>query len=127
MSNLANEIQEITTAQFDKLFKEQTPQYNKWSDLGINKIYTVTNTKIINTQKGKSMILSLLNNDDVWAPEHLKNKILNSDYYYNPPFYIKDHLVWNHVRTSLWTSIMHMIWLLILAIQLRSRMYRYFK
>ena len=29
MSNLANEIQEITTAQFDKLLKEQTPQYNK--------------------------------------------------------------------------------------------------
>ena len=89
MSNLANEIQEITTAQFDKLLKEQTPQYNKWSDLEINKIYTVTNTKMIDTQKGKSMILSLLNNGDVWAPEHLKNKILNSDYYYNPPFYIR--------------------------------------
>ena len=81
MSNLANEIQEITTAQFDKLLKEQTHQYNKWSDLEINKIYTVTNTKMIDTQKGKSMILSLLNNGDVWAPEHLKNKILNSDYY----------------------------------------------
>ena len=72
MSNLAYEIQEITTAQFDKLLKEQTPQYNKWSDLEINKIYTVTNTKMIDTQKGKSMILSLLNNGDVWAPEHLK-------------------------------------------------------
>ena len=89
MSNLANKIQEITTAQFDKLLKEQTPQYNKWSDLEINKIYTVTNTKMIDTQKGKSMILSLLNNGDVWAPEHLKNKILNSDYYYNLPFYIR--------------------------------------
>ena len=76
MSNLANEIQEITTAHFDKLLKEQTLQYNKWSDLEINKIYMVTNTKMINTQKGKSMTLSLLNNGDVWAPEHLKNKIL---------------------------------------------------
>ena len=59
MSNLANETQEITTAQFDKLLKEQIPQYNKWSDLEINKIYTVTNTKMIDTQKGKSMIFSL--------------------------------------------------------------------
>ena len=89
MSNLANEIQEITTAQFDKLLKEQTPQYNKWSDLEINKIYTVINTKMVDTQNGKSMILSLLNNGDVWAPEHLKNRILNSDYYYNPPFYVR--------------------------------------
>ena len=53
MSNLAYEIQEITTAQFDKLLKEQTPQYNKWSDLEINKIYTVTNTTMIDTQKRK--------------------------------------------------------------------------
>ena len=89
MSNLGNEIQEITIAQFDKLLKEQTPQYNKWSDLEINKIYTVTNAKMIDTQKGKSMILSLLNNGDVLAPEHLKNKILNSDCYNNPPFYIR--------------------------------------
>ena len=59
------------------------------SDLEINKIYTVTNTKMIDTQKGKSMILSLFNNGDIWAPEHLKNKILNSDCYYNPPFYIR--------------------------------------
>lgn len=91
MSNSANEIQEITTAQFEKLLKEQTPEHDtkKWSDLEINKIYTVTNTKMVDTQIGKSMILTLLNNGDVWAPEHLKNRILNSDYYYNPPFYFR--------------------------------------
>ena len=78
MTNPANEIQEITTAQFEKLLKEQTPEYDtqKWADLEINKIYTVTNTKMVDTQIGKSMILSLLNYGDVWAPEHLKIKSL---------------------------------------------------
>ena len=91
MTNPANEIQEITTAQFEKLLKEQTPEYDtqKWTDLEINKIYTVTNTKMVDIQIGKSIILSLLNKGDVWAPGHLKNKILNSDYYHNPPFYVK--------------------------------------
>ena len=58
MSTPANEIQEITTAQFDELLKEQTPEYNKWSDLEENKIYTVTNTKMVDSQYGKSMILT---------------------------------------------------------------------
>ena len=89
MSTPANEIQEITTAQFDELLKEQTPEYNKWSDLEENKIYTVTNTKMVDTQYGKSMILTLLNNGDVWAPEHLKYKICNGDTYANPPFYVR--------------------------------------
>ena len=91
MTNPANKIQEITTAQFEKLLKEQTPEYDtqKWTDLEINTIYTVTSTKMVDTQSGKSMILSLLNNGDVWAPEHLKNKILNIDNYNNPPFYVR--------------------------------------
>ena len=36
MAKPANETQKITTAQFDELLKEQTPQYNKWSDLEEN-------------------------------------------------------------------------------------------
>ena len=80
MSKPANKIQEITTAQFDELLKEQTTQYNKWSDLEENKIYTVTNTKMVYTQYGKSMMLTLLNNCDVWAPEKkLKHRICNGD------------------------------------------------
>ena len=35
---MANEIKEITTAEFNRLLEEQTPQYCKWSDLEINKI-----------------------------------------------------------------------------------------
>ena len=91
MSNIANEIPEITTAQFEKLLKEQTPEQDtqKWTDLEINKIYTITNVKVVITQKGKSIILSLLNNGEVWAPDRLKNKILNSENYYNPPFYFR--------------------------------------
>ena len=30
---MANEIKEISTAEFDRLLEEQTPQYSKWSDL----------------------------------------------------------------------------------------------
>ena len=70
MSNPANEIQEITTAQFEKLLREETPEHNtqKLTKIEINKIYTVTNTKLVDTPIGKSF----LNNGDVWAPEDLK-------------------------------------------------------
>ena len=52
------EIQEITDAEFDKLLEEQTPQYKKWSDLEIGKIYIVKDTGVVTTQKGESMVLS---------------------------------------------------------------------
>ena len=45
MNDQANEIREITTAQFENLLKQQTHDPQKWADLEINKIYAVTNTK----------------------------------------------------------------------------------
>ena len=69
---MANDIIEITDAEFDKLLEEQTPQYKKWSDLEIKKIYIVTDTTMVDTQKGESMVLTLKNNGEVWAPGHLK-------------------------------------------------------
>ena len=89
MNDQANEIREITTAQFENLLKQQTHDPQKWADLEINKIYTVTNTKIVPTRNGEIMILSLFNNGEVWAPEHLKTKIMNSDTYFHPPFYFR--------------------------------------
>ena len=74
MSNPTNDTQTITAAEFGNLLKEQT--YQKWSDLKINKIYTVINTRMV----GTSMVLTLLDNGEVWAPESLK-KIVNSDTY----------------------------------------------
>ena len=62
-----------TAAEFDRLLEEQTPQYSKWSDLENNKIYTVTNATIVNTQKGEAMVLSL---------RIITNKI-------SPPLYIR--------------------------------------
>ena len=50
---------------------------------------TVTNTKIVPTKNGEAMILFLFNNGEVWAPEHLKTKIMNSDTYSHPPFYFR--------------------------------------
>ena len=63
MYDQANEIRrkKITTAQHD---------------LEINKIFTVTNIRMVLTKIGQAMILSLLNNGEVWAPEHLKTKSL---------------------------------------------------
>ena len=74
MNDQANEIREITTAQFENLLKQQTHDPQKWADLEINRIYTVTNTKIVPTKNGEAMILSLFNNGEIWAPEHLKTK-----------------------------------------------------
>ena len=89
MSQVANQIHEITTAQFDELLKQQTPNYKKWGDLEINKVYTVSNVKLVDTRDGKAMIVTLLNHGDEWTPDHLKNKIMTGDTYANPPFYVR--------------------------------------
>ena len=107
MSNPANDTQTITAAEFDNLLKEQT--YQKWSDLEINKIYTVTNTRLVGTQYGMSMVLTLLDNGEVWAPESLKNKIVNSDSYIKPPFYVRP-LALKPCKKIERTSITRMMW-----------------
>ena len=73
---MATEIKEITDAEFNKLLEEQAPQYKKWSDLEIKKIYIVTDTTMVDTQKGESMVLTLKNNGAVWAPGHLKKRVV---------------------------------------------------
>ena len=62
-----------------KLLKEQIPKYDTHNlkDIEIDKLYTVTSTKVKDTQNGRSLI----NNGEVWATENLKNKIINSDTY----------------------------------------------
>ena len=53
MSNQARKIQEITNALFEILLKQkQTPEYvtHNLKDLEIDKIYTVTRTRILDTQ-----------------------------------------------------------------------------
>ena len=57
--------------------------------LDTDKFLTVTNIKMVPTEYGPAMILSLLNIGEVWMPEHLKTKIMNSDTYFNPPFYLR--------------------------------------
>ena len=60
----------------------------RWK-LDTDKFLTVTNIKMVPTEYGQAMILSLLNIGEVWVPEHLKTKIMNSDTYFNPPFYLR--------------------------------------
>ena len=57
--------------------------------LDINEFYTVTNIRMVPTKYGRVMILTLLNIGEVWMPEHLKTKIMNSDTYFHPPFYLR--------------------------------------
>ena len=59
MNDQANEIREITPAQFENLLKEQTQHdTKKWADLEINKNYTVTNTRMVPTEKDYDFISS---------------------------------------------------------------------
>ena len=104
---MANEIKEITTAEFDRLLEEQTPQYSKWSNLEINKIYTVTNTTMVNIQKCESMVLSLLNNGEVWAPDHLKTRVIENNL--SPPLYIRPRGL-KPCKKNPSKNTMHMIW-----------------
>ena len=46
-------FEELTTEEFDKLLEEQAPVFNKWTDLKIKKIYTITNTALVNIKKAK--------------------------------------------------------------------------
>ena len=78
---------DITTAQFDELLEEQNQNSTKkWTDLEVNKIYTITDTKIVETEYGPSMVLTLLDNGEVWAPGHLKDKLEKSA---KPPYYMR--------------------------------------
>ena len=57
--------------------------------LDTDKFVTVTNIRMVPTKYGQAMILSLLNIGEVLVPEHLKTKIMNSDTYFSPPFYLR--------------------------------------
>ena len=57
--------------------------------LDTDNFLTVTNIRMVPTEYGQAMILSLLNIGEVLVPEHLKTKIMNSDTYFNPPFYLR--------------------------------------
>ena len=57
--------------------------------LDTDEFLTVTNIRMVPTEYGQAMILTLLNIGEVWGSEHLKTKIMNSDTYFNPPFYLR--------------------------------------
>ena len=84
MSQKANKIQEITIDKFEEPLKEQS-EYDtqRWTDLEINKIYTITSCRTVDN--GESVVLTLKDNGDVWSPTHLAKKIDGKE----PPFYIR--------------------------------------
>ena len=86
MSQKANMVQEITIDEFEELLKEQS-EYDtqRWTDLEINKIYTITSCRTVDTSNGESVVLTLKDNGEVWSPPHLAKKIDGKE----PPFYIR--------------------------------------
>ena len=81
--------------------------------LDTDRFVTVTNIKMVPTEYGQAMILTLLNIGEVWGSEHLKTKIMNSDTYFNPPFYLRP-LGMKQCKDHPRKSIAHMIWFLIM-------------
>ena len=57
--------------------------------LDTDEFLTVTNIRMVPTEYSQAMILTLLNIGEVWGSEHLKTKIMNTDTYFNPPFYLR--------------------------------------
>ena len=84
----------------------------RWG-LDTDKFLTVTNIKMVPTEYGQAMILSLLNIGEVWVPEPLKTKIMNSDTYFNPPFYLRP-LGMKPCKDNPRKNVAHMIWFLIM-------------
>ena len=81
MSKLAISGEEITNAEFDKLLKltQSQDKIMKWNELEINEVYTITDTKNVQTQNRDAMVLTVLKRgvrSDVWAPERLRQKLL---------------------------------------------------
>ena len=77
---------EITTDEFEELLKEQS-EYDtqRWTDLEINKIYTITSCRTVDTSNGESVVLTLKDNGEVWCPAHLAKKIDGKE----PPFFVR--------------------------------------
>ena len=67
----------ITLSQFDKKIQEQKDTYNaiKWRELETGKIYTITHAEFFNTQFGEACVITLSDNQKVWAPSGLAKRL----------------------------------------------------
>ncbi len=68
----------MSTEMFDQKLKEQKSDIIKWRELETGKIYAITNANFITTQYGDACIITLHSDDndqDVWAPSALRNKL----------------------------------------------------
>ncbi len=77
---------EISIEEFDQLFDEQKPDTLKWSDLEIDKIYRIEDTKWVNTVHGESFIITLAGGEKVWSPSALTRRLETVE---PPPFLVR--------------------------------------
>ena len=66
----------ITKQTFEKLLEEQKGQeILKWSELEEGQIYEIVNYEFIETSNGKSCVITLSDDNRVWSPLALTNRL----------------------------------------------------
>jgi hypothetical protein len=67
----------ISVSQFDKQIQEQKDALNaiKWREVQTGQIYTITNAEFVNTQFGEACVITLSDNQKVWAPSGLAKRL----------------------------------------------------
>lgn len=67
----------ISVADFDKKLQEQNEKFNaiKWRELTIGQIYTITSAEYFSTQYGQACVITLGDNQMVWAPSGLAKRL----------------------------------------------------
>jgi hypothetical protein len=67
----------ISLSQFDEQIQEQKDALNaiKWRELQTGQIYTITNADFFFTQFGEACVITLSDNQKVWAPSGLAKRL----------------------------------------------------
>ena len=70
----------ISKQLFEKLLEEQKGQeILKWSELDEGQIYEIINYEFIDTRNGKSCVITLSDDNRVWSPLALTNRLEKLD------------------------------------------------
>ena len=73
-------LSSISDQKFDELLEEQTKtKILKWSELIVGGIYEITKFEIIETEEGKSGVITISNYFRVWSPLPLTKRLSNFD------------------------------------------------
>ena len=69
----------ISKTVFEDLLEEQKEEILKWSELEEGEIYEIVNYEFIDTRNGKSCVITLSDDNRVWSPLALTNRLEKLD------------------------------------------------